>query len=141
MLNLLGIDIATWIIIIVLGIVVLIELLSYLPLFTWLHALLCGVHINFGKLINMRFRKININTIVKGYIRAKKAKLDIDINDLELLYLGKGNVIKVVNALIAAHKSDINLSTKTAMAIDLAGRDVLNTDIQQEYMKKEKKII
>ena len=40
--------------------------------------------------------------------------------------MAKGDVIKVVNALISAHSANIELSTKTAMAIDLAGRDVLN---------------
>ena len=40
--------------------------------------------------------------------------------------MAKGDVIKVVNALISAHSANIELSIQTAMAIDLAGRDVLN---------------
>jgi uncharacterized protein YqfA (UPF0365 family) len=40
--------------------------------------------------------------------------------------MAKGDVVKVVNALISAHSANIELKTRTAMAIDLAGRDVLN---------------
>ena len=64
--------------------------------------------------------------IVDAYITGKKAGLDINITELETHYMAKGDVLKVVNALISAHSANIDLSTKTAMAIDLAGRDVLN---------------
>ena len=69
---------------------------------------------------------IKIGMIVEAYITGKKAGLDININDLETHYMAKGDVLKVVNALISAHSANIELTTKTAMAIDLAGRDVLN---------------
>ena len=74
----------------------------------------------------MRLRKIKIGMIVDAYITGKKAGLNINITELETHYMAKGDVVKVVNALISAHSANIELSTKTAMAIDLAGRDVLN---------------
>ncbi|MCQ2155262.1 MAG: flotillin-like protein FloA, partial [Bacteroidales bacterium] len=46
-------------------------------------------------------------------------------NELEAHYLAKGNVPKVVQALISADKANIQLDFKMAAAIDLAGRDVL----------------
>ena len=45
---------------------------------------------------------------------------------LEAHYLARGNVIRVVNALIAADKAKIDLGLQQATAIDLAGRDVLD---------------
>jgi len=48
----------------------------------------------------------------------------MDANALEAHYLAKGNVTKVVNALISADKANIPLDFKMAAAIDLAGRDV-----------------
>ena len=45
---------------------------------------------------------------------------------LEAHYLARGNVIRVVNALIAADKAKIDLGFQQATAIDLAGRDVLD---------------
>ncbi len=44
---------------------------------------------------------------------------------LEAHYLAGGHVQSVVNALISADKANMDLNFKTATAIDLAGRDVL----------------
>lgn len=96
------------------------------PVSIWFRALVSGAPISMGKLVGMRLRKIKINMIVEAYITGVKAGLKIDINELETHYMAKGDVQKVINALISAHSANIELSTKTAMAIDLAGRDVLN---------------
>ena len=74
----------------------------------------------------MEWRGIKITPIVDAYIAAKKAGLDLSIDELESHVLAKGDVIKVVNALISAHSANIVLEPATARAIDLAGRDVLN---------------
>jgi uncharacterized protein YqfA (UPF0365 family) len=58
-------------------------------------------------------------------IEAHKAGLvDITRDDLEAHYLAGGHVVRVVHALVSAAKANIELSFKTATAIDLAGRDV-----------------
>jgi uncharacterized protein YqfA (UPF0365 family) len=57
-------------------------------------------------------------------VTGTKAGLTLDVNALEAHYLAKGNVTKVVNALISADKANIPLDFKMAAAIDLAGRDV-----------------
>jgi uncharacterized protein YqfA (UPF0365 family) len=44
---------------------------------------------------------------------------------MESHLLAGGNVPRVINAMIAANKASIDLSWKTATAIDLAGRDIL----------------
>ena len=46
-------------------------------------------------------------------------------DQLEAHYLAGGNVDRVIDALIAAHRAAINLTFERACAIDLAGRDVL----------------
>ncbi len=114
----------------VVGIVILVLALIVffilVPISIWFRALVSGAPISMGKLVGMRLRKIKIGMIVEAYITGKKAGLDININELETHYMAKGDVIKVVNALISAHSANIELTTKTAMAIDLAGRDVLD---------------
>ena len=45
---------------------------------------------------------------------------------LEAHYLAGGDVPRVINAIIAAHRADIDLDFDRAAAIDLAGRDVLD---------------
>lgn len=126
MLSLLGINTAALVVIIVLVVVAVIAFLIIVPISIWFRALVSGASVSMGKLVGMRLRKIKINMIVDAFITGKKAGLDINISELETHYMAKGDVLKVVNALISAHSANINLSTKTAMAIDLAGRDVLN---------------
>jgi uncharacterized protein YqfA (UPF0365 family) len=47
-------------------------------------------------------------------------------NDLETHYLAGGNVPDLISSLIAADRARLNLSFRTACAIDLAGRDMLD---------------
>ena len=68
-------------------------------------------------------------------IQATKAGLDLDMSKLEAHLLAKGNVEKVVNALIAAQRAEIPLNFERAAAIDLAGRDVL-TAVQMSVNPK-----
>jgi uncharacterized protein YqfA (UPF0365 family) len=79
-----------------------------------------------GRLVGMRMRKVGVSKLVEGFIRGKKAGLNIQIETLETHYMAKGNVEAVIDALISAHSANIALDIRTAMAIDLAGRDVLN---------------
>ena len=57
-------------------------------------------------------------------ITGTKAGLRLNANELEAHYLAKGNVGRVVMALISAAKANITLDFQKAAAIDLAGRDV-----------------
>lgn len=111
---------------IVLLVVAIIAFFAIVPVSIWFRALVSGANISMGKLVGMRLRKIKIGMIVDAYITAKKAGLDITITEMETHFMAKGDVFKVVSALISAHSANISLTTKTAMAIDLAGRDVLN---------------
>lgn len=104
--------------------VALIVLLWFFPVTLWFQAILSGVHIPLIQLVLMRWRGVNPNTIVIAMITGTKAGLKLRSNELEAHYLAKGNVVKVVNALISADKANIPLDFKTAAGIDLAGRDV-----------------
>jgi uncharacterized protein YqfA (UPF0365 family) len=73
----------------------------------------------------MRLRRVPPAQIVLPMIKAVKAGLDVTVNKMEAHYLAGGNVDRVVNALIAAHRADIALTFERAAAIDLAGRNVL----------------
>lgn len=124
--SLLALSIPGLVVGIVLIVLAIILFFVMVPISIWFRALVSGAPISMGKLVGMRLRKIKIAMIVDAYITGKKAGLNININELETHYMAKGDVQKVVNALISAHSANIELTTKTAMAIDLAGRDVLN---------------
>jgi uncharacterized protein YqfA (UPF0365 family) len=91
----------------------------------WLQALISGAKVGLLSIVFMRFRKVPPRLIVISKISAVKAGLEISTNALESHYLARGNVSRVVEALIAADKANIKLDFKRAAAIDLAGRDVL----------------
>ena len=106
-------------------VVALVILLWFFPVALWFQALLSGVHISLIQLLFMRWRNVNPKTIVIAMITGTKAGLKLKANELEAHYLAKGNVTKVVNALISADKARIPLDFNMAASIDLAGRDVL----------------
>ena len=113
------------IIIISLSVVLLVLFLYLFPVGIWFQALISGVHTSIIQLCFMRFRKVPPTVIVNNMISASKAGLKLSQNELEAHYLAGGRVGSVVNALISADKANMNLDFKTATAIDLAGRDVL----------------
>ncbi|MCD4697284.1 MAG: flotillin-like FloA family protein, partial [Bacteroidales bacterium] len=97
----------------------------FIPVGLWFTALLSGVKISLLQLVFMRWRKVPPQVIVRSMISATKAGLKPNRDELEAHYLAGGNVVSVINALISADKANIELDFKTATAIDLAGRDVL----------------
>lgn len=103
----------------------LIILLYVIPVRLWLAARFSGASVNFLSLIGMRIRRVPPKVVVEPRISAIKAGLDVSVSDLESHYLAGGNVYNVINALISADKAGITLPLERAVAIDLAGRDVL----------------
>src|SRR5574344_29043 len=113
-----------WIVLAVLVFIVIL-LFAFVPVNLWFRCLVSGTYVGIFKLIGMKMRKVNVNMVIDAFINAKKAGLDININDLETHAMSGVNVTAVVAAFISAHKAKINLSVDVAKAIDLAGRDVL----------------
>ncbi|MBX3390160.1 MAG: flotillin-like protein FloA [Phycisphaeraceae bacterium] len=114
-----------------LGVVGGIILLIFITIFfqfaaLWFQALLSNASVGIFDMIAMRFRKVDVRTIVYSRIRAVKAGMDIPTNALETHYLAGGRVPHVINALISAQKAKIPLTWDVATAIDLAGRDIVD---------------
>jgi len=92
----------------------------------WVQALVSGARVGLFNIVFMRFRKVPPKLVVNAKIMAVKAGLEgITTDDLESHYLAGGDVMRVVQALIAADKANIDLKFNQAAAIDLAGRNVL----------------
>ncbi|WP_101844328.1 flotillin-like protein FloA [Halobacillus sp. Marseille-P3879] len=106
-------------------IIVLAVLFTFIPVMLWISALAAGVKISIFTLIGMRLRRVIPSRVINPLIKAHKAGVNVDTNQLESHYLAGGNVDRVVNALIAAQRANIELSFERCAAIDLAGRDVL----------------
>ena len=114
-------------VIILIGIIGLLIVLFFVfvPVGLWISSLAANVKISIFNLIGMRLRRVVPSRIVLPLIKARKAGMKLGVNQLEAHYLAGGNVDNVVNALIAPEKAGIDLPFEKAVAIDLAGRDVL----------------
>lgn len=123
------------IVIVTLGVLGLALFFSFVPVGLWISAKAAGAKVGLVNLIGMRIRRVIPSRIVNPLIKATKAGLDINVNQLESHYLAGGNVDRVVNALIAAQRADIDLPFSRGAAIDLAGRDVL-TAVQMSVNPK-----
>lgn len=111
---------------IVLAIILIVVIIcAIVPVNVWTKSLLSNAYIPASKLVGMKLRNVNVDLIVGCYINAKKAGVNISIQDLETHYMAGGNVERVVDALIVAQGAKINLSVANAKAIDLANRDIL----------------
>jgi len=107
----------------------------------WFQAYMSSADVTLMNLVGMGFRQVNPHIIVTAKVMAKQAGLSIDRLDgistdrLEAHYLAGGNVMGVINAIIAAHRAGIDLDFDRAAAIDLAGRDVLDAVRTSVYPK------
>lgn len=114
-----------WIVLI--GIIALLIVLFFIfvPMGLWISSLAANVKVSIFNLIGMRLRRVIPSKIVLPLIKATKAGLKLNVNQLEAHYLAGGNIDNVVNALIASERAGIELPFEKAAAIDLAGRNVL----------------
>lgn len=111
-------------VVILIGIFIMILFFSFIQL--WIQSLLTGAKIGILDLFGMKLRKVDYALIVRQKIALVQAGVRVSTQELESHYLARGNVPKTSTAVIAAHKAGMDLPWKTAAAIDLAGRDVLD---------------
>ena len=96
--------------IIIAGIIALILLVFIANFFSlWLQALFSKANVGILQLIGMRLRKVPPKIIVDARILSCKAGMPVDTNLLEAHFMSGGNVLRVIQALIAANKANIKL--------------------------------
>ncbi len=107
----------------------------------WIQAYMSSAQVSMMSLIGMGFRKVRPQVIVTAKIMARQAGIDISkkggitTDMLEAHYLAGGDVMRVIHAIIAAQRADIDLDFDRAAAIDLAGRDVMDAVKTSVYPK------
>jgi uncharacterized protein YqfA (UPF0365 family) len=111
-------------VLVVIGLIMLVVFFSFIRL--WIQSLLTGANISIFNLVGMKLRNVDYGMIVRQKIALVQAGVRVNTEDLEAHFLARGNVPKTATAVIAAHKAGMDLPWKTAAAIDLAGRDVLD---------------
>lgn len=107
----------------------------------WFQAWMSQADVSFRSLVGMGFRKVRPDVIVRAKVMARQAGLDISRRNgittelLEAHYLAGGDVMRVINSIIAAQRANIDLDFDRAAAIDLAGRDVMDAVRTSVYPK------
>jgi len=131
-----------WIAFVVAGFVALVVLAVFISYFRlYIQSLTTKAGIGILDLVGMTFRKVKPEVIVRSKIMAVQAGLSerefgFTSKDLEAHYLAGGNVPLVIRAIIAAQKAKLlELDFKLATAIDLAGRNVLESVQTSVYPK------
>ena len=126
--------IAVVIVAIVLGLVLFMLVINFGRL--WVLAWFARARVGMGELIGMALRGVNNSMVVNTKIQAWKAGLtEISTEDLETHYLARGRISNVVRAMISAQRAKIPLDFRTACAIDLAGRDIVDAVQTSVYPK------
>jgi uncharacterized protein YqfA (UPF0365 family) len=118
-------DIMYWVVgfLILIFVVFLIFISKFINL--WIQTTLTKAEISLLTLIGMSLRKVSPAVIARARISAVQAGIATGVRELEAHYLAGGNVLRVISALIAADRANLDLKFPQACAIDLAGRDVL----------------
>jgi uncharacterized protein YqfA (UPF0365 family) len=124
-------------------VMLLLALAYFVPAYgkLWFQAFMSDADVSFVSLVRMGFMQVNPKVIVTAKIMVAQAGLNIDrltgisTKRLEAHYLAGGNVMNVMNAIIAAQRASIDLDFDRAAAIDLAGRDVLDAVRTSVYPK------
>src|SRR5262249_13855909 len=94
----------------------------------WFQAYMSNARVSLLSLVGMSLRKVDARVIVQAKIMAMQAGVGTDPHTgittrrLEAHYLAGGDVPRVIRAIIAAQRADIDLDFDRAAAIDLAGR-------------------
>lgn len=104
--------------------IVIITLIVLIQPGLWFRAFISGTWVSIPVLLRMRFKRLDSRMLVNCYIKARKSGVKVTMNQLEVHAQARGNVNTVVDALIAACNAGVDLPSKVAFAIDLAGRDI-----------------
>ena len=80
-----------------------------------------GAPISFFDLLSMRFRKIDVEKVGKVYIMLRKAKVDVDLKELEAAYLLKHDIENITHGLIVSKQKNIPLTFEEAKDADRKG--------------------
>ena len=113
------------VVIVLIALIIFVVFLYYFPIGLWIRTIAAGVPLGIIALVRMRLIGIPPGVIVTNYVRARKAGLNLSVDQMQSHYLAGGNVENVTLALIAAQRAQIPLEWQRAAAIDLAGRNVL----------------
>lgn len=94
------------------------------------------MEISFIERLGMRLRKTPVKLISRNYELAKKNQIDVQVHQLEAHYLAGGNVDSLIQALILTKNAGKEIAFNRLVAVDLAGKDVIEV-VKATFDEKE----
>jgi len=91
----------------------------------WLQVHITGVPIGFFKVARMSLRKVNVKDVLNARVLGHRANVSVPIERMEEHSLARGNVTRVMTALVEARREGMEDSFEDLCVIDLSGKDVL----------------
>src|SRR5699024_11153574 len=131
-----GVFSQTPIIVLILSLIAVLLLILFIPFSLWISALTSGVTVHLFTLIRMRVQGIRPDTVVKPFILARLAAVNVTIQQLEKHYRAGGDLENTINGIIVAIRADVSLSVSEAAKLDLADEYVLLI-VQKEVSLRE----
>jgi uncharacterized protein YqfA (UPF0365 family) len=101
-------------VIIVVAIILFSVFLYYFPVGLWIRTIAAGVPLGIISLVRMRLIGIPPSIIVTNYVRARKAGLNLTVDQMQSHFLAGGNIENVTLAMIAAQRAQIPLEWQRA---------------------------
>src|SRR5436305_14963285 len=95
------------IVVLIVLLVIFIVLFNFMGIYV--RALVSGARVGFLDLMGMRLRRVPATIVVDSRIQAYRAGLNVSSAEMESHVLAGGDVRRVINAMIAAHKANIDL--------------------------------
>jgi len=98
----------------------------------WFQAYMSNAPVSLFRIVGMSRRKIDPRVIIQSEIMARHAGVGDDpyfgitTRRMEEHFLAGGDVPRVIRAIIAAYRADVDLDFDKGAAIDLSGRNVLD---------------
>ena len=93
----------------------------------WMSSHINQTPVPLGQILGIAMRGSKAHIVVNNYIKARKAGVEVTLEEIEAHQQAHGDVSQVVRALISAKRDGRDVSFQEACAIDLKGEDVLKT--------------
>lgn len=105
--------------------VVAIVYLCFVPLKTYFMVIFSGCYISSAKLIGLKSRKMDVKEIALLYVSARKAKININLKDIEKSVQSGVNLRNVIEAYTLLESAQKPITFDEAVAIEMATNDLI----------------
>src|SRR5699024_8951148 len=104
-----GVFSQTPIIVLILSLIAVLLLILFIPFSLWISQLTSVVTVQLITLIRMRVQAIRPDRVVKSFISARLAAVNVTIKQLEKHYRAGGDLEYTKNGIIAANRADVSV--------------------------------